>query len=183
MRSSSKRLALIGAVLTGAIAIVVPGALAVTAAGTLSGTDTLMHGRLYRSGVPSTCQGKTNPGLMVTTGLRAFDRYTFTNTTSTKKIVHVFMQHACPGYDAFAQANAPFVRSDPSANYLGDAGQSGSPQSFSFPVAAGQTFDVVVGEVFPGGFPPPCPYWLTVQIGWVTQTVTPAALVPGSWDG
>jgi hypothetical protein len=182
MRSSTKRLAVLGGVLACAIAIVVPGALAVTDAGTLSGYDPTMHGRLFRDGVPSTCQGKANPGLYTSSGLYHFDKYTFTNTASTKKIAHVFMQHACPSYDAFAQANAPFVHSNPSANYLGDAGQSASPESFSFPVAAGQTFNVVVGEVNPGGFPPPCTYWLTVQIGWVTQTVTGAVGVPGATD-
>ena len=77
----------------------------------------------------------------------------------------VFMQHACEPFNAFAQANSTFLPADPSAHYLGDAGQSGSPQSFSFSVHGGQSFDVVVAEVDGALHALPCPYRLTVTMG------------------
>jgi hypothetical protein len=53
----------------------------------------------------------------------------------------------------FVAAYGPggFVSSNPATNYLADAGSSfGGPSSFSFNVAAGQTFTVVVHEVNAG---------------------------------
>jgi hypothetical protein len=70
----------------------------------------------------------------------------------------VELSHDC-GASAFSQANSKFTPLNPSANYLGDAGQSGSPQSFSFTVGPGQSFDVVVSQVDHGT----CHYTLTVE--------------------
>lgn len=180
MRFSRKRLAIIGAVVA-ALAIAVPVAFsAVTATGTLSHFDKKQHDRLFRGGLAQDCHAtKANPGLFGDALIRSYDKYTFKNTAATSKCAHVFLQHACfegPNQvGAWAQANSPFVPSDPSANYLGDPGNSTSPESFDFPVAAGQSFDVTVAEVDGGPATLPCPYALTVTIGGVQQPPPPAA--------
>jgi len=181
MRFTRKRIAVIGAVAAVAAAVAVPLAIgAVTATGTLSHYDMQQHDRLFRDGVPSDCHGKANPGLLGDAVIRSYDKYSFKNTATTSKCAHVFLQHAC-GVNAFAVANSPFVSSDPSLNYLGDAGQSGSPESFGFPVAAGQSFDVVVGQV-DNPLPAPCGYAITVTIGGVQQPPAAATIRAGSTD-
>jgi len=165
MKSRSKRLAVLGAALAATAAVAVPVALAVTFSGTLSATDAKQHDRLFRDGFPSGCHGKANPGLIGDGHTRPYDRYRLTNHSGSGQCVHVFLEHRCGFDDAFGQANSVFLPSDPSAHYLGDAGQSGSPQSFSFPVHGGQSFDVVVAEVDGGLHALPCPYRFTVTIG------------------
>ena len=76
----------------------------------------------------------------------------------------VRLEHLCDPFNAFASASSAFVPADPSAHYLGDAGQSGSPQNFSFSVGAGHHFDVVVAAVDGGAHALPCRYRLTVSI-------------------
>lgn len=172
MRFTRKRLATLGGVVALAAAVVVPVALATNYAGSLVTFDQQMKGRLFRDGVASTCHGKANPGLAENTGLRSYDRYRFQNSTNQTQCVHVFMKHNClvagAKVNAFAQANTVFIPGDPSHNYLGDAGQSGSPpdfpaQSFSFSVSAGSPYDVVVGQVSHGSIN--CTYNLNVTVG------------------
>ena len=163
MKVKSKRLLVLGAALATAAAVAVPAALSVTVSGFLSPNDPKQHDRLFRDGVPSGCHGKANPGLLGDGLSRSYDRYRLTNSAGTAKCVHVVLHHVCV-QGAFAQANSTFIPSDPSANYLGDAGQSGSPESFQFTAPARHTFDVVVNEVDGGVHNPPCPYRLTVSI-------------------
>ena len=176
MMFSRKRLALVGVVIA-AVAIAVPVALsAVTATGTLSHYDKQMHNRLNRNGSAQDCHGtKANPGIIDDGGAtRAYDKYSFQNTSSSTKCGHVFLIQACVnsiGDNALAVAYSSFDIADPSLNYLGDWGASDPIQSFAFPVAAGQSFDVVVGAVdneAEGGILP-CPYALTVKLGGVQQ--------------
>ena len=164
MKFRSKRLVVLGAVIATAAAVAVPVALSVTVNGFLSTSDPKQHDRLFRDGFPSGCHLKANPGLFGDGHKRAYDKYGFTNTASTTKCVQVHLEHLCGAENAFAQASHAFVPSDPSAHYIGDAGQSGSPQSFSFPVGAGRHFDVVVAEVDDGPHALPCRYRLTVSI-------------------
>ena len=180
MMFSRKRLALGGAVIA-ALAIAVPVALsAVTATGTLSHYDKQMHDRLFRGGGPQDCHGtKANPGLFDDGGAtRSYDKYSFKNSSSASKCGHVFLRQACVnsiGDNALAVAYSSFSFADPSLNYLGDFGASDTTQGFSFPVAGGQSFDVVVGAVdneAEGGILP-CPYALTVTIGGVQQPPPP----------
>ncbi len=191
MMLSRKRLALGGAVIA-ALAIAVPVALsAVTATGTLSHYDKQMHNRLFRDGLGSQdCHGtKVNPGIFDDGGaIRSYDKYTFKNTASTTKCGHVVFNQLCfqgtAQINAFAQVNAPFSIQDPSLNWLGDSGASTPNQNFAFPVAAGQSFDVVIGSVWnesEGGILP-CPYALTVTLGGVQQPPAPAAQIAGSTD-
>ena len=164
MKLRRKRLVVLGAAIATAAAVAVPVALAVTVNGSLSVTDPRQHDRLFRDGLPSDCAGKANPGLVGDGHVRPYDRYRLTNHTGAAKCVHVFLQHVCGPVNAFAQANSTFLPGDPSAHYLGDAGQSGSPQNFSFRVHGGQSFDVVVAEVDGALHGLPCPYRLTVSI-------------------
>jgi hypothetical protein len=169
MRSTRKRLALLAGVIAVVAAIAVPVALAVTALGSLTDTDKTMTDRLFRDGVHSTCAGKHNPGIFGDGLARRYDSYSFTNGTEQTQCVHVFLSTNDCGVEAFAQANGPFVPAAPSHNYLGDAGQSASPQSFTFSVPAAQVYDVVVGQVNPG--PISCHYKLTVTtIGGARQS-------------
>jgi hypothetical protein len=164
MKFKGKRLVVLGAVIAAAVAVAVPVALAVTFGGTLSVTDPKQHDRLVRDDVPSTCHGKANPGLIGDGHIRPYDKYRLTNHGGAQ-CVHVFLQHNCNPFNAFSQANSTFIPTNPSLHYLGDAGQSASPQSYSFPVHGGQSFDVVVAEVDGGQHALPCPYRLTVTIG------------------
>lgn len=187
MMFSRKRLAFVGAVIA-TVAIAVPVALsAVTSTGTLSHFDKQMHNRLFRDAVPQDCHGtKLNPGIFDDGGaIRSYDKYTFKNTSSVQKCGHVVMNQLCfssnlgGDFNAFVQANAPFNITDPSLNWLGDAGSSDTFQSFAFPVAAGQSFDVVVGNVDneAEGASLPCPYAITVTLGGVQQPPAAAAVV------
>ncbi len=168
MKLRRKRLVVLGAVIATAAAVAVPVALAVTVSGTLSVTDPRQHDRLFRDGFPSDCAGKLNPGLIGDGHVRPYDRYRLTNHSGAAICVHVFMQHACGFDNAFAQANSTFLPADPSAHYLGDAGQSGSPQSFSFRVHGGHSFDVVVDEVDGALHALPCPVPVDREHRWLT---------------
>lgn len=181
MMFSRKRLALVGAVIA-AVAIAVPVALsAVTATGTLSHYDKKMHDRLFRDGFTQDCHGtKANPGIVDDGGAtRSYDKYSFKNSATSSKCAHVQLIQACVnslGDNALAVGYSSFNIADPSLNWLGDYGSSDVSQIFSFPVAAGQSFDVVVGAVdneAEGGILP-CPYALTVWIGGVQQPPAPA---------
>jgi hypothetical protein len=174
MKSSSKRLAVFCAAVATVAVVAVPVALSVsvTFGGTLSPFDHKQHDRLVRDGFPSTCHGKANPGLLGDGIARSYDRYRLTNPATTATCVHVFLQHLCEPENAFAQANSSFFPGDPSAHYLGDAGQSASPESFSFLVGAGHSFDVVVAEVDGGHHALPCPYRLTVSDGGTHQLLS-----------
>ncbi|HEU0304906.1 MAG TPA: hypothetical protein VFR32_10035 [Gaiellaceae bacterium] len=175
MKLTRKRLFVLGAVVAVAAGIAVPAALGVTAIGFLSNTDKQMHDRLFRDGNPSGCHGKLSPGLFGDQIVRRYDKYTFTNTTGASQCVTVFLAHDC-GVNAFGQANSPFVPANPAANYLGDAGQSGSPEHFAFPVTAGLTYDIVVGQV-DNPLATPCPYLLQVTIHGVQQQPVATAVV------
>lgn len=181
MKFNRKRLAIVVGVAGIAAALAVPVALAVTAVGTLNHSDkALGHVRLFRDGVPSTCHGKASPGNFDSfTDRRVYDKYRFKNTATTGKCAHVFIVQGC-GTSLHGQANTTFIPTDPAANFLGDAGSSDDTQTFSFPVAAGQSFDVVLGQVFAGNLN--CPYVLTVTIGGVQQQPTATATKVGATD-
>ncbi|MEP6673729.1 MAG: S8 family serine peptidase [Ferruginibacter sp.] len=110
-----------------------------------TGTQT---GRLSRNGIASTCAAlKANPGL-VAGGSRVYHAYTFTNTSANSQCVTVAMSSAS-GTSLYTAAynSTGFVPATPSTNYLADAGSSTNYQQFSFNVAAGVAFTVVVHDV------------------------------------
>ncbi len=106
-------------------------------------------GRLVRGTVASTCAAPVaNPGLTVTTGARQYDAYTFTNTTTSSQCYTVTLASA-NGLNIYtaAYSSAGLVPATPSTNYLAEPGQSAATQIYSFTVAAGAAFTVVVHDV------------------------------------
>jgi putative transposon-encoded protein len=112
-------------------------------------------GRITRNGIASTCGSvKANPGVFSTTGARQFDDYrivalsggcvsvTISNAGNDLLFVVVYDQNG-------------INITDSSLNYLADVGASPTTatpsRTFSFDVAAGQIFHVVVSEVNPAG--------------------------------
>ncbi|HEU4386250.1 MAG TPA: HYR domain-containing protein, partial [Blastocatellia bacterium] len=123
--------------------------------------------RLNRNGVSSTCAGKANPGV-TGTGTRQYDSYTFTSCSSAPSCVTATLVNACTGANPAMLAAAytgSFNPASVTTNYLGDPGSSqiaAGPSSFSFTVAAGATFVLVVSEVNQG-LALGCNYTLTIS--------------------
>jgi hypothetical protein len=106
------------------------------------------NGRVFRTQIPSTCAApKPYPGT-VAANARLYDAYTFTNTNADSECVTVTMS-CTTGFNLFTEVygSGGFVPSDPSANYLADAGASDTTQVFSFIAPAGEPFTVVVDDV------------------------------------
>ena len=113
----------------------------------ITGTQT---GRLTRTGANSTCAAlKTTPAVFDATGSRRFDAYTF--TASASGCTSVTVNTGAGNLLAVAYNGSGYVPSNPSANYLADAGFSDTTMEFSFNVTAGQQYTVVVHEVDPAG--------------------------------
>ncbi len=116
---------------------------------TTTGTQT---GRLLRNTVASTCAvPKANPGLNDATVIRRYDSYVFTNTSASTICYTATLTQPSTTLFQLSYNNNGFVPATPSVNYLADAGVSGTTTSFSFNVAAGQRFTVVVHEVNANG--------------------------------
>ncbi|MEO6915874.1 MAG: S8 family serine peptidase, partial [Chitinophagaceae bacterium] len=113
-----------------------------------TGTQT---GQLNRSGIASSCAIQKTALLASTTGSRVFDAYTFTNQNVSGSCVTVTM-HSANGPDLFTAvySDSGFVPSTPNLHFLADNGLSDTLQTFSFPVAAGKAFTVVLQAVTPG---------------------------------
>ncbi len=112
-----------------------------------SGTQT---GRLSRDGVASACAAPKACAVGVSTGLRAYDAYTFRNASATAACVTVTLtvpQQLGANYQANSYRNS-FDPQNICANYLGDPGASSAtlstPLVYSHTVPAGETFVVVV---------------------------------------
>jgi hypothetical protein len=107
-------------------------------------------GRLNRNGIASTCAAPKSCLIFTSSGLRAFDAYTMTNTTGSTQCVTVTLT-VITMTGANYQCNAYLGSYDPNnicTNYLADPGLSSgippTPVSFSFNVAAGAQFVLVV---------------------------------------
>ena len=136
---------------------------------TTTGTQT---NRLTRDGRPSTATlpKTTCPGTTAAANPR-FDAYTFTTCASgaATKTITVTLTSPCPtvggGTSLFSVAYlGSFVPSNVCTNYLADAGiplPANGTTKFTFNVAAGATFVVVVSEV--PGTATNCNYTLTVS--------------------
>lgn len=113
-------------------------------------TSGIQTGRLFRSGVGSTCATvKANPGPSGTASL-AYHAYTFTNTGTASQCVDVLMTSPAANKFHLAYNNNGFVPSAVSTNYLADPGSSFSYSKFSFEAPAGQNFTIVVNDVSGG---------------------------------
>ena len=138
----------------------------VSGAGYIVSTGT-QAGRLSRGSAASVCGTLlANPGVLATAGLdpRLYDAYKFTNTSSVSQCVTTTM-NADSGINMYCAAfnDSGFVPSSPSDHFLADPGQSATTQTFSFTVAAGKSFTVVVNEVNSGTLAG-TPYVLSVSL-------------------
>jgi hypothetical protein len=147
--------------------------------GALTVDDPTQAGRIGLDGVASACAAPKPPRTLVDTAPRHYDAYTFVNTSPDPQCVTATLDPgACIGTRnivtvAYADSFDP---TDPRAHYLADPGLAPGPGpiSYSFLVAAGQTYVIVVAEANGGSG---CPgYHLTVQCAGpatATPTVTP----------
>ena len=114
--------------------------------GSLTGTDAKQTGRLTRDGNAAACgSSKSCPGYYTTSGARAYDRYSFTNSSSSAACVTVTLSNSCSG-NIFAVAYlGSFNPASLCSGYLADMGLSPNPTgTFSFNVPAYTNFTVVV---------------------------------------
>lgn len=119
--------------------------------------------RLFRDGVPSTCDvPKACPGGF-SSGSFTFDAYTFTNESNATQCVTVQYRpnigcnvnaHAITYLNSFSPTNLCL-------NYLADVGAS-DDLDYSFEVPAGANFVVVIAANNPGGVGNGCAYQFTV---------------------
>ncbi|HUF02934.1 MAG TPA: VCBS repeat-containing protein [Aridibacter sp.] len=118
--------------------------------GTIEASDADQTGRINRNGIPSSCVGKTN-SLFAATVLKA-DAHDFTNTTGLDACVTIdFDATGCGGNTTQAVAYSSYNPALPGDNVIGDFGFSTTGvATFSFPVAAGANFTVVVHEIAAG---------------------------------
>jgi hypothetical protein len=120
-----------------------------TISGSLTLSDALQAGRVVRDGVPSTCDGKANV-LQNSNGVR-FDAYNYVNSDTVPVCVRVDVDFSgCGNNQTAVAAYSSYDPISPGANLLGDMGLSTiGVGSFSFPVAAGAPYTVVVHEIEP----------------------------------
>jgi len=117
--------------------------------GAIAASDPMQTGRVVRDGAPSTCTGKANV-LQNTIGVH-YDSYAFTNSEPSEVCVRVDVDFSgCGDNQTGIAAYSNFDPANPSSNLLGDLGFSTiGVGSFSFPVAAGATYKIVVHEIEP----------------------------------
>jgi hypothetical protein len=115
-------------------------------AGGTTGTQT---GRIARTAVTSTCAApKPAPGLTAATGARRYDAYTFTNNTGATRCYTVNITDNTGGQlGSVTYNNSGFVPANPNTNYLADHGIVGNIVPYSFNVANGQSFTVVIHDI------------------------------------
>jgi hypothetical protein len=121
-----------------------------TITGSLTSSDPVQNGRLVRSGAVSSCAVPvTCPGVSgADTAQRHYDAYTFINNTGTSQCVTVNVDaRACSTGAVYSVTYlGSFDPTNLCANFLAQAGQLFPVENYSFSVAAGATFVVVVHE-------------------------------------
>jgi N-acetylneuraminic acid mutarotase len=119
--------------------------------GAIDASDPTQTDRLFRDGVPSTCDApKICPGAFGDGLQHHYDSYEFTNTSGSTQCVTVDIDTACQDTNfIFATVYlGSFNPLDICENYLADEGSSPLPTApFSFNVDDGQTVVIVVAEV------------------------------------
>ena len=117
--------------------------------GSLTATDSVQVGRLFRDGYVSSCTSpKSNPGIFDQLGNRYFDSYYFTNHSQSPVCVSINLTGTSSTFMCSTYSGS-FNPSSPSTNYLADAGDSGSSLSYSVTIPAGSRFIVVVHALEP----------------------------------
>ena len=125
-----------------------------TVNGSIDGGDPTQTDRMFRDGIPSTCDApKVCPGPFGDGLQHHYDSYTYTNNTGSTQCVTVDPTTECVGtnYIFVVAYLGSFNPGDICSNYLADSGSSPDPTqppvTFSFNVDPGQSFTVVVSEV------------------------------------
>ena len=150
LRGRRRWLALLIAVAIAAVAV--PVAFGITVTGSITSSDPTQTDRVLRDGSPSTCVNEgTFAGLAGDGVQRHYDKHGFRNTTASPQCVSVvFTAPGCNQQGLFVASYTRFVPSNPSTNWLADAGESPNPVgTYSFDVRALSHFDIVVSEVTP----------------------------------
>jgi len=137
-----------------------------TLTGSIAAGDTTQTGRLVRNGIASTCAApKTNPGLQDST-VRRYDAYTFTNGP-TATCVTVNVTSGCGTNLYYVAYSGSYNPANVQQNFLADAGASfAGTATFSFNVAAGATFVLVLHEVATTG----CASYTATVSGLISNT-------------
>jgi hypothetical protein len=122
--------------------------------GAIEAGDPTQTDRMFRDGVPSTCDApKACPGPFGDGLQHHYDSYTVTNTTGSTQCVSVDASTSCVGtnYIFLVAYLGSFDPTNLCANYLADQGSSPDPSAppgpFSFELADGQSAVIVVSEV------------------------------------
>jgi hypothetical protein len=122
--------------------------------GAIDANDPTQNTRVFRGGTPSSCTGRTSAGGNPTTGTFRFDSFTRTNNTGRNACVSVQVTTSCTttANPIFLTAYSSYDPANPNNNIIGIIGASPngtttSPATFSFPVAAGASYTIVVNEV------------------------------------
>ena len=126
--------------------------------------------RIFRDGVPSECSPpKACPGTLGGGG--NVDAYYLDNPEGRETCVEVQVTHTC-GVNSMSYATSGrFVNGTgwpgcplpgaPDVDYLGDSGQSGSPQRFGFTIPSGvEHWSLIFGNVYSAQ---PCTYTATIS--------------------
>jgi hypothetical protein len=130
--------------------ICLPNGSPVTVNGSLTPSDPQQTGRIVRDGDPSSCMGKTNT--LQNSTLVRYDSQTFANPTGQNACVTVDVNfNGCNFNTTGIAAYSTFNPANPAANVVGDLGFSTfETGSFSFSVATGASFTIVVHEIDAG---------------------------------
>ena len=117
--------------------------------------------RILRDGVPSSCaEPKTFPGTYGDSTARLYDSYTL-SCSSQARCVNLVLGHLGEALFAAVYAGS-FDPADVAKSYVADAGDSTPEMSLSFWAERGETYVIVVNEVYPGEAAGE-PYSLTVD--------------------
>jgi hypothetical protein len=117
--------------------------------GSITTTDPDQTGRLFRDGIPDTCQAPGTCGAPIA-GTFNHDTYTYQNSSNATVCITVDVNTACTGTN-FIYVGAYLNSFNPAAicqNWVADVGSSPNPTgTFSFNVPANTTFVINVHEV------------------------------------
>lgn len=122
-----------------------------TVSGEIGAGDQQQAGRL-KNGAASTCTNpKTVPDMQAPVQARRFDAYTLKNRSKAAACVTITLTPTSATALSSATYLETFDKANPQANYLGDSGNTGGPQTYSVTVPALSNFVVTVTEVGNGG--------------------------------
>lgn len=162
----------------------------ITGGGSLNNTDTpTTVGRLFRDGNGSTCAAaKSFPGAIGSPLLYAYDIVPYTNSGPSQCIT-LQLNFSCAGGNTsgvFLAGYSGIVNpNDLSVGYLGDAGNSSSGQQMNLLLGAGQSINLMVGQVNDSNTSSQCTYelrdnlaapiptlnqWMTIILGLLVAT-------------